>query len=116
MEQVYKVNSDIKKANRQYLTTKVNSVRSHQRKLFSVFPQLTQSMKVTILTDNPPNELPEMFATYFCDKIENLRQNVDYIVLAAQESSEPESILFWNLDYFEGTSAVELKNVLKRLC
>jgi hypothetical protein len=110
--QVYTVNDCIKEAKREFYTAKVDSMCSGQRELFSVFAHLTHNENVTILPDSPLEELPEKFASYFSDKIDNLRRTLDSsITEVTMQISEPAHCQ--NLDSFSPTSESELKQILK---
>ena len=111
--QVYKVNDSIKHAKQEFFTAKVNSVCSGQRELFSVFSHLTHNDNITVLPDIPVKELPDKFATYFSEKIENIRQSLDSSTSITPASQHAEHSPCQNLDCFTATSESEVSQILK---
>ena len=116
LQQLTKVNNDIKQAKREYYTNKVQSADSNQRELFSVFTHLTQREDNVIFPESPAHTVPETFASYFSEKIEKIRENLDtnlpetaadtMIVIDQQVSK---------LETFTATTDSELHAVCKKI-
>ena len=85
VEQQHKLNHLIKDAKRQYFTSKLSSAFSSQKELFTTFSQLTGTQKVSSLPSNiTQDELPDVFAAYFDNKISALLTDLDSIALIQQ--------------------------------
>lgn len=116
IEQLKKVNSDIKNAKREYYTNKIQNAQSNQRELFSVFRHLIQQEDKVKFPELPVYTLPETFAAYFSDKIEKIRLDLDAkndaSVIGNCTVKEPN---ISNLDTFAPTSETELQSVCKNI-
>ena len=89
-----------------YYTSIIDENRTNQKALFKVVDHLLNRKEAPKLPALPPNDLPDYFASFFIDKIANIRRslsthcNVDYPAIPAA-SALPNMVEFNYVTSFE---------------